>query len=149
MEKLTYSIAINAPVEKVFTTMLAPDTYKQWTYEFNPTSHYEGGWNKGDKILFIGIDDEGKKGGMVASIEENIPNKYVSIRHYGLLDGDNEITEGPAVEGWANALENYSFSETDGITTVTADVDVNENYVDYFNETWPKALDKLKNICES
>ncbi len=149
MKKLTYSIAINAPVEKVFTTMLSPETYKQWTYEFNPTSYYEGGWNKGDKILFIGIDDQGKKGGMVACIEENIPNRFVSIRHYGLLDGDNEITEGPAVEGWANAMENYSFSEADGITTVTADVDVNADYIAYFDEKWPKALDKLKNICES
>ncbi len=148
MKKLSYKIDINAPASKVFETMLAPETYKQWTAEFNPTSHYEGGWNKGDKIYFIGISEEGKKEGMVSEIAENIPNKFISIRHYGILDGENEITSGPQVESWAGGLENYSFEENNGVTTVTAEVDTNEEYIDYFDKTWPKALNKLKEISE-
>lgn len=148
MKKLTYSIKINAPVAKVFTTMIARPTYKQWTAAFNPTSDYEGGWNTGDKIYFIGTDETGKQGGMVSRIAENIPNQLISIQHLGILDGDKEILDGPEVEGWGNALENYSFSESNGVTTVSVEMDMKEDYVDYFNETWPKALGILKGICE-
>lgn len=148
MKKLQFKIDIHAPAEKVFRTMLDKETYKQWTTEFDPTSFYEGSWEKGSKVLFIAISKAGKRQGMVGEILEHIPNKFVSIRHYGILDGDNEITEGEAVKGWAGALENYSFDENNGITTVTVDVDTNEEHLDYFNEAWVKALDKLKELVE-
>ena len=35
-----------------------------------------------------------------------------------------------------------------GTTTVTVDLDTTEDFLDYMNETYPKALDKLKEICE-
>jgi len=148
MKKLNYSIAINAKAENVFTTMLSKPTYEKWTAAFNPTSTFEGSWNKGDKIYFIGTDENGKKGGMVSRIAENIPNQFISIQHYGMLDGDTEITEGPMVDSWRNALENYTFSENNGITTIAVETDTSEEYADYFNETWPKALEILKDLCE-
>ncbi len=149
MKKLHYKIDIQAPKEKVYEKMIGAETYRLWTAEFNPTSHFEGSWNKGDKIRFIGISEEGKKQGMLAEIAENIPNEFISIRHYGLVEGDIEITEGPEVESWTPAFENYSFSENNGITTVLVEVDTNENYADYFDQTWPKALNKLKEISLS
>ncbi len=148
MKKLNYQIDIQASKEKVYRKMIEPETYNAWTAEFNPTSHYEGSWNKGDKIRFIGISEDGKKGGMLSEIAENIPNEYISIHHYGILEGENEITEGPQVDSWAPAYENYTFTEKNGITTVKVDVDTNEEYADYFDQTWPKALNKLKEITE-
>jgi hypothetical protein len=151
MEKLHFSKSIKAPVDKTYDMMLGltdKSTYESWTYLFNPTSSYEGAWNKGDKILFVGVDEHGEKGGMVSEIEENIPHRFVSIRHYGLLKGDQEITEGPEVEQWANGFENYSFDEVNGITTVRVELETTEDFVDYMNEAYPKALDKLKEICE-
>jgi hypothetical protein len=85
---------------------------------------------------------------MVSEIADNMPFRFVSIRHYGILDGENEITEGAEVEKWAGGLENYSFEENNGVTTVTVDVDSMEDYIDFFNKTFPKALDKLKEIAE-
>lgn len=149
MKKTTYQIEIAAPAAKVSEKMIAKSSYEQWTSIFNPSSTFEGSWEKGARIHFIGISEEGKKEGMVAEIAEHIPQKFISIRHRGVLDGEKEITEGPAVEGWAGALENYSFKEENGKTTVTVEVDTNENYLTYFEETWPKALAKLKEICEN
>lgn len=151
MKKLQYTIDINASAEKVYNTMLGIhhiETYQQWTAEFNPTSTYEGNWKKGSKMYFIGTDEHGKKGGMVSEIAENLPYTLVSIRHYGMLDGDTEITEGAEIEKWAGALENYTFHEHNGITTVTIEIDMAEEYLDYFNTTWPKALETLKRISE-
>ncbi|MBI2281896.1 MAG: SRPBCC domain-containing protein [Bacteroidetes bacterium] len=151
MKSLQFSINIKAPAAKVYNIMLGIDnktTYEQWTALFNPSSTYEGSWKKGSKILFVGIGEDGKKGGLVSEIAENIPNQFVSIRHYGLLNGEIEITEGPDVEKWAGGLENYSFEENNGITKVTVDVNITEDFVDYMNNTYPNALAKLKEISK-
>ena len=124
MKKLPFTTTINAPLERVYDCMLGisnKSTYEQWTALFNPTSSFEGSWEKGSKILFVGTDEQGKKGGMVSEIAENIPNKFVSIRHYGIVKDDKEITTGPEVEKWAGGFENYSFEENGGMTTVTVD----------------------------
>ncbi|PKL85309.1 MAG: tungsten formylmethanofuran dehydrogenase [Ignavibacteriae bacterium HGW-Ignavibacteriae-1] len=152
MKKIQFKIRINAPASKVYEVMLGinnKSTYEQWTALFNPTSTYEGSWNKGSKILFIGFDENGEKGGMVSEIVDNTPYRFISIRHYGLLKGNVEITEGPEVEKWANGLENYTFEENNGTTTVTVDLDTTEDFLDYMNQTYPKALDKLKELCEN
>lgn len=151
MKKIQFQININAPAARVYDMMLGLSdiaTYESWTAEFNPNSTYEGRWEKGSKICFTGTDQHGNKGGMVSEIAENIPDKFVSIRHYGILQGDKEITEGPDVEQWAGGCENYHFTEQDGTTTVTVEVDVTEDYTKYFDQTYPKALDRLKQIAE-
>lgn len=149
MKKLTYQIKIDAPVSRVFKTMLDKETYKQWTSAFNPSSDFEGVWEKGQRIHFTGVNENGEKGGMVAEIAEYIPNSYVSIRHLGILDKGQEILSGPTVEDWAGALENYSFSAIEGQTLLKVDVDTNDEYIDYFNEAWPDALQLLKEISET
>jgi len=148
MERLQYKIDINAPAAKVTELMLGKDTYKLWTAEFEPTSDFEGSWGKGDKIYFTGIDEEGKKGGMVSEIAEHIPHRFVSIRHYGILDDGKEITEGEQVEKWAGGFENYTYEEKDGVTTVTVDLDTTPDFIAYFDKTYPKALNRLKELCE-
>lgn len=151
MKKLQFKVSIQAHVVRIYDVMLgisSKSTYEQWTSMFNPTSTYEGSWDKGSKILFVGVDEKGEKGGMVSRIAENIPNRFVSIQHYGLLKGDKEITDGPEVEKWANGFENYTFEESNGTTTVTVDLDTTEDFLDYMNQTYPKALDRLKGLCE-
>ncbi len=151
MKKIQFTITINAPANKVYTNMLGLDdksTYEQWTALFNPTSTYEGSWEKGQKMLFVGVDEKGEKGGMVSMIADHVPEKFVSIQHYGIVKGREEITIGPEVEKWANGLENYTFDESNGVTTVTVDMDTTEEFVDYMNDAYPKALQKLKELCE-
>ena len=151
MQKLQFKQQIHASAQKVYETMLGLkdiSTYQHWVSVFNPTSTYEGSWVKGSKIYFVGVDENGKRGGMVSEIKEHKPAQFVSILHYGFIDGENEVTTGELVEKWAGGHENYSFHEVGGVTTVTVDIDVIEEYLDYFNNNYPKALDKLKEIIE-
>lgn len=151
MQKLQFKKEINASAQKVYETMLGlkdKATYEYWVATFNPTSTYEGSWDKGSKIRFVGTDENGNKAGMVSEIVENKPANFVSIRHYGFLDGDTEVTTGEQVEKWAGGHENYTFEENNGITTVTVEMDTIDEYLDYFNSTYPKAMDKLKEISE-
>ncbi|MCC6815333.1 MAG: SRPBCC domain-containing protein [Saprospiraceae bacterium] len=151
MKKIQFKKEINATAFNVYEIMLGlkdKSSYENWTAAFNPTSTYIGSWKKGSKIHFVGLDENGKKGGMVSEIMEHEAAKFISIRHYGILDGETEITTGEQVEKWAGAHENYSYLENNGITTVTVDIDILEDYLDYFNNTYPKALEKLKEISE-
>ena len=149
-QNMHFEITIKASVETVYKTMLEDKTYTEWTSEFNPTSHFKGSWEKGSKILFLGTDGDGNQGGMVSRIRENIPNRFVSIEHLGIVEDGKEIYSGQKVEEWAGALENYTFTEIEGDTLlgVDLDLDVADECRTYFAETWPKALDKLKSICE-
>jgi hypothetical protein len=153
MANLQFKVTINAPIAKIYDWMLglsSKSTYEQWTALFNPTSTYEGSWEKGSKVLFVGVDEKGEKGGMVSRIAESIPNQFVSIQHYGLFKSGKEITAGPEVEKWANGFENYTFTENNGNVTVTVDLlNTPEEFVGYMNDAYPKALEKLKEICEN
>ena len=148
MEKLQFKIDINAQKEKVWDTMLEDRTYRIWTEEFTPGSHYIGSWEEGSKILFLGPANDGKLGGMVSRIKENKLHKFISIEHLGeVLDGIEDTTS-DRVKIWAGALENYTFIDKDDKTELVVDMVINEEFKEMFEGLWPKALQKLKSICE-
>jgi len=148
MEMLHFEIIIDAGVDKVYNTMIDKKMYSEWTAEFNPTSYYKGSWEKGSKILFLGAEPGAAADGMVSRIKENIPNRYISIEHVGFVKDGKEITSGPELEKWAGMLENYMFTDLGGKTLVSVDMDSNDEFKSYLLRTWPKALKKLKSICE-
>lgn len=148
MERISYSTYIDCPVDRVYETMIDEEHYKEWTAVFNPSSRYEGSWEEGSKIRFYGEDENGNIGGMISRIRQNIPNRYISIEHLGMINDGKEITEGKEVEEFAGALENYRFQSKDGGTELIVEFDTNENWKEYFSTTWPIALQKLKEVCE-
>ena len=145
MERLTFSIPIKASKEKVWKTLLEDETYRKWTSAFAEGSYAETDWKEGSKALFLGPTGEG----MVSRIETHRPNEYISILHLGVVKNGVEDTTSDAVKAWAGAHENYSVKEAGGVTTVTIEMDTTEEYKNYFEETWPKALVKLKEVAES
>jgi len=147
MEKLKFSIVINAPKEKVWNTMLEKETYNKWTEAFMPGSYYKGDWGKGSKMLFIGPGENGDMG-MVSRIKENQKYKFISIEHYGVVKDGKEDTSSDEVKAWAGAHENYTFKEKDNSTEVLVDMDTAEEYKEMFEDMWPKALQKLKELSE-
>lgn len=150
IKKIHKSILINAPKEKVWEIMLGPETYKEWTAAFNPGSRYEGSWEQGSTIRFIGPDPStGEEGGMLSRIAENRPNEYISIEHLGIIKNGVEDTTSEEAKKWTPAFENYTFIDKDGGTEVQIDQDMDDQYAEEFGEMWEKALQKLKEISEA
>lgn len=145
MQKLTFSTKINAPREHVWRTMLEDATYREWTSEFQEGSYAVTDWKEGSKALFLTPAGDG----MVSRIAAHRPNEFLSIEHLGMVKGGVERTDSDEVKEWAGAYENYSLSEAAGGVTLTIEMDVaGDKYRKYFEETWPKALAKLKQVCE-
>jgi hypothetical protein len=59
-----------------------------------------------------------------------------------------EDTTSEAARKWAPAFENYTFNDKDGATKVLVDIDIEDEHVQMFNEMWPEALRKLKELAE-
>lgn len=141
MEKIQFTTAINASAEKVWNVLFGSETYSKWTEAFALGSAVETDWKKGSKALFL----DGKGNGMVARIEESIPYKFMSIKHLGeLKDGEENLQP-----DWGEALENYTLIMENQQTILTIDMDITEDWRDYFEKTWPEALKKVKAIAES
>ncbi|ACU03365.1 MULTISPECIES: SRPBCC family protein [Pedobacter] len=145
MKKLEFSIAINASPEKVWEIIIGKETYNDWTAPFAEGSSVETDWKKGSKALFL----DGKGNGMVSEIVESIPGKFLSIHHLGeVKDGVEDLT-GYQGEQWGDALENYTLKEVEGKTVWLVNMDMNEEYVKYMEDTWPLAMAKVKALAEN
>lgn len=144
LQRLHFSVKINAPKEKVWNIMLNDETYRKWTSAFTEGSHFEGSWDKGSKILFLDPDGNG----MVSKIAENKSHEFISIEHIGFVANGVKDTESEEAKALAGAHENYTFKEADGKTEVLVDLDTNEEWKAMFEDTWPKALAKLQELSE-
>lgn len=144
MERHTFKIEIDAPREKVWGILWGTETYPQWTAAFNENSQVETDWKEGSKVLFL----DGEGNGMVSTIVKNNPPEYMSIKHIGIVKDGTEITEGEEVKKWAPAYENYILKNVSDKTKLVVEMDMENEYKEYFVETWPKALNKLKKLSE-
>ena len=144
MKTIHFSVTIKAPKQKVWRVMLDHGGYEAWTADFTAGSTYEGSWEKDEKIKFLGPDGAG----MTAVIAENKPFEFISIKHLGYIKDGIEDTESPEIKAWAPLFENYTFSENNGVTEVKVDLDTTEEFEEPMEQLWPKALAKLKMVCE-
>ncbi len=124
--------------------MLDLDTYREWTSAFNEGSTYEGGWNEGDEIRFLGPNDDGTASGLLGTIVENRLHEFVLIRYLGDIVNGVENREGPAV----GLHESYSFNETDGVTTLVVELEVPDEWADSMRGMWSEAIVTIKRLAE-
>lgn len=148
MQKIHFSKIINAPIAKVWDTMLQDSTYREWTTPFSGSSHYEGDWSEGSEILFMSDAKGLEKTGMYSRIRENRLHEFISIEHLGLISNGVVDTTSEEVKKWVPAFENYTFKATPEGTEVSVDMDINSEYKEAFDDMWPRALALLKEISE-
>ena len=145
MEKLIYKIQIAASKQKVWDTMLSLSTYEQWTAIAWPNSTFIGTWEKGNFIKFV---SKGRSG-TLAEIVDCKKYKSINATHIALLlPGGIEDRASGATKNWIGIKENYFFEEIVNHTELTIQMETHPMWLKMFNDTWPIALQTLKNICE-
>lgn len=144
MKTLTFNITIQAPRAAVWSTMLDPAGYEAWTAPFCEGSRYVGSWDEGAAIRFVAPSGDG----MTAVIAENRLHEFVSIRHLGMIENGVEDTTSDKVRAWAPAYETYHFADVPGGCALTVTLDTMPEYEAYMLDTYPKALARLKALCE-
>lgn len=144
MEKLTFKTTINAPRNRVWDILWGADTYSAWTAAFAAGSTAKTDWQVGSKVLFV--DDTNR--GMVSRIAAKTPGEYMSFEHLGGFDNGVEDFDSMEAKGWAGAHENYHLTTVNGTTELLVELDTADEYKDYFQKTFPLALEKVKALAE-
>ena len=141
MKKLEFSIAIEVSKERVWDILWSDETYRRWTATFIPGSYYEGELAEGNTILFLSPGQHG----LFAVVEKIIPYQAMYFRHFGfVLDGKMEQ------KSFADeSIEYYDLFESEHGTKLTVTINTEEEYIDYFNNSFPRALLAVKELVES
>lgn len=145
MKKTQFSTSINAPKEKVWQILWNDATYPKWTAVFSEGSKAVSDWKEGSKILFVNENNDG----MHSIIDKKIDHEIMNFTHLGMVKNGIELPEDEISKSWSGATENYRLSEANGTTILTVEMDIVEEYLDYFNEKFPLALDLIKKLSES
>jgi hypothetical protein len=85
---------------------------------------------------------------MIAVVEETRPGEFISLRYVGQIVNGADDTTSDEAKKFIGTHENYSFSEDAGVTTVDVVLDSEDDFAAMFDEAWPVALAKLKEITE-
>jgi hypothetical protein len=144
LRKHTFQVEIHAPAEKVWQVLLNEDTFREWTNVFSEGSYYTGEMKQGGRIHFLSPDGSG----MYANVAYFNPHSHIIFQHIGELKNFEEQPVDENAEKWSGTFESYILKESGGITKLTAEVDIKPDQVDFINDTFPKALGKIKEICE-
>jgi uncharacterized protein YndB with AHSA1/START domain len=149
MKKLNFRIEINAQAEQVFQTMIDPVHLLVWMSVFSEDSSFEGKWEKGESVIFKCFNEKGELCGLACKIEDFIPNKLIYLQPYGMLENEILYDKGEKVLGLTSTYEKYIFNQKENATELIIEASAMDDHVQFFSETWPIALQRIKTICEN
>jgi uncharacterized protein YndB with AHSA1/START domain len=145
MEKMHYSIQINAPAQKVWNVLWNDETYRKWTSVFTAGSYAISDWKEGSKVQFLSPEGSG----MYSVIDKMQPAAFMSFRHLGEIKEGTEQSPKDESSEWYGAKEEYTLTENNGITTLDVHMDMTENDKKYFQDKLPLALQEVKKLSEN
>lgn len=141
MAILKFNTTINAPKQKVWNVLWDDVSYRKWTAVFHEGSHAVSSWEQGGSILFLGPNGDG----MYSMIEKKDEYNSMVFKHLGEIKNGERISK-----EWGDATESYFLEEKDGkiALNVQLNMGAEAGMEDYFNGTFPKALEVVKNLAE-
>lgn len=143
-QTLELSIDIDAPKEKIWDVMLQDKTYRIWTSVFHEGSYAEGDWSEGSIVYFKSPEGSGLESKVVV----HKPADTISFEHLRAVVNDKPDDQHKETQNWAGMRETYRVKGEGGISTLMIEQDIMPEYADWFQQTWEKALAKIKDLSE-
>ncbi|MBP0902526.1 SRPBCC domain-containing protein [Mariniflexile gromovii] len=143
--KLNFKITIQAPKETVWSVLWNDVTYREWTKVFSEDSHAVSNWQEGSSVMFL----DGNGSGMFSKIYKSIPNSFMGFEHLGIVKDHIKQPIDEKTKAWSGAKEDYTLTEKNGMTHLEVSLDSDKEFESYFKNTFPKALEIVKNLSEN
>ncbi len=144
INRLQFSIKIKAGKTEIWNALWNDSSYRDWANVFFEGSYaVTNNWEEGSKVLFLSPDQSG----IYSIIETHIPNKVMMFRHIGNVLKGKEQPMDDDTKKWSGATEIYTLTEGTDCNTLTVEIDVLDEHLDFMTKTFPKALEKVKNNC--
>jgi hypothetical protein len=144
INRLQFSIDIKAEKTKIWKALWNESFYRDWASVFFEGSYaITDNWEEGSKVLFLSPDQSG----IYSIIETHIPNKIIMFKHIGNVLKGKEQPIDDETKTWSGATEIYTLTEGTDSNTLTVELDVLDEHLNFMTITFPKALEKVKNNC--
>lgn len=141
MKQLHFEIVIQAPKETIWKVLWEDKTLRQWAGIVDPGTYMLGELEEGKTVQF-----NSKEGyGVTSYVDKLIPNEYVLLKHKA---DTKDYGESDREDQWTGGDESYTLNETNGVTTLILEFDVPEELEEIMNTSYPKALNKVKELSE-
>ena len=142
MNEMLFSIAINAAKERVWATLWQDATFRDWASIIDPETYKVGDLQEGNEIQFISTAN----GYGVTSLAETVrPGEFLRLRHRADTQETGSREREPQ---WTGSAETYTLAEEDGVTTLAVAIGVPPELEEYFEDAYPKALQRVKELAE-
>jgi uncharacterized protein YndB with AHSA1/START domain len=141
MKQLHYHIDIKAPRMKVWDVLWDDTSYRDWSSAFAEGSYAVSDWNEGSPIQFL---DPTSNSGMSAIIEKKTPGEYICFKHIAEIKNGKEE---PFSQG-NFGREKYTLKDERGATRLLVDLDAPDEYQAMFDDMFPKALARVRQLAE-
>jgi len=144
INRIQFSIEIRAEKAKIWNALWGESGYRDWASVFSEGSYViSENWEEGSKVLFLSPDQSG----IYSIIETHIPNKIMMFKHIGnVVKGKKQPIDDDSIK-WSGATEIYTLSEGTDTNTLTVDIDVLDEHLEFMSDRLPKALERIKNNC--
>lgn len=142
MNQLQFQVEIHATKQKVWDTLWQDKTFRQWASLIDPGTYMVGELKEGNEVQFISAENGY---GVTSLVEKLTPGEFLLLRHQadtqdtGTRDRDDE---------WTGGTESYRLEEKDGVTTLSITLDAPPGQVEYMQDAYPKALERVKELAE-
>ena len=144
MNRLEFSININAKKSIIWEALWDENSYREWAGVFFEGSYaVTDKWKEGSKVYFL-IPD---LSGIYSRIQKHIPNKYIEFKHIGNVVEGKEQPIDDETKKWTGATESYKIIKGTDMNTLKVEIDVMDEHLEFMTNTFPKALEKVKNNC--
>jgi hypothetical protein len=144
VKKIQFKTNINASCEKVWEALWKDENYRAWTSIFSEGSYMKSDWKEGGQAEFHSPTGEG----LFSEIARMVPHLEMSFRHIGVIRDGKRVTDDPGARVWTGALETYHLRPNGRSTELEVVMDITEDQEDYFRSSFPRALQKIKELAE-
>lgn len=142
MKELRFQVEIKATKETVWNTLWQDETFRQWAGIIDPGTYMTGELKEGNEVQFISAENGY---GVTSLVAQLVPGEFLLLKHRS--DTQERGAEKRENE-WTGGEESYALSENQGVTTLLAAFGVPPEMEEYFETSYPKALERVKELAE-
>lgn len=141
MKELQFRVEIGANKERVWDTLWQDETFREWADIIDPGTHMVGELKEGSEVQFISANGYG----VTSLVEKLVSGEFLLLKHQADTQDSGEQERD---KEWTGGDESYVLAEKDGVTALTATFDVPPELEEYFQDNYPKALERVKELAE-
>lgn len=141
MKEMQFTVEINATKEVVWDTLWQDETLRKWAGMIDAGTYMVGTLTEGATVQF----NSASGFGVTSLVEKLIPDEYVLFKH---RTDTRDQGRSERKDQWSGGKESYMLIENNKVTTLEMRLDVPSELEQVMSVSYPKALEKVKELAE-